>query len=281
MGTIVKKAAARPPVGVSPEEHFRTLASWLPPAANKLPARAPASAAEKHAPCRASQQAGNSWHRSFCATLRQGAGDNPRLLSAGTRCWRLVHPSWPQGSREMTTASADEQVRIPTSPPLPELKLAEPGADGTVHTHHQGDPQQQADAAHPKAQRLKKEPAGTTDTVRISQPACYAHSQQTVFPDSERLLASQILKPELDSLPSSACCLQPGSKACLWLLTGLEADQEGTQVRFGDPQRPRMPCMPAIPKVCISFVLWYLCLWLPDMNILSFQVDSGCPWKSP
>lgn len=178
MGTIVREVAARPPVGVFPEEHFRTLASLLPPAANKLPARAPASTAEKHAPRRASRRAGNSWHRSFCASLRQGAGDNnPRLLSAGTRCWRLVYPSGPQGSREVTTASADEQVRIPTSPPLPELKLAEPGADGTVHTHHQGDPQQQADAAHYEAQRLKEEPAGTTDTVRISQPACSAHSQ--------------------------------------------------------------------------------------------------------
>lgn len=49
---------------------------------------------------------------------------------------------------------------------LPELKLAEPGANGTVHTHHQGDPQQEADAAHHEAQRLKEEPGGTTDAIR-------------------------------------------------------------------------------------------------------------------
>lgn len=63
-----------------------------------------------------------------------------------------MYPSWPEGGKETTTASADEQVGFPTSPVLPELKLAEPGADGTVHTHHQGDPQQQADAAHHEAQ---------------------------------------------------------------------------------------------------------------------------------
>lgn len=61
---------------------------------------------------------------------------------------------------------ADEQVRLPTSPRLPEPKLAEPGADSTVHTHHQRDPQQEADAAHHEAQRLKEEPAGTTDAVK-------------------------------------------------------------------------------------------------------------------
>lgn len=64
---------------------------------------------------------------------------------------------------------SDEQVRFPTAPALPELKVAEPGADGTVHTHHQGDPQQETDAAHHEAQRLKEEPAGTTEAVRISE----------------------------------------------------------------------------------------------------------------
>jgi len=66
----------------------------------------------------------------------------------------------------MTTALADQQVRFPTSSALPELKLAEPGANSTVHTHHQGDPQQEADAAHHEAQRLKEEPEGTTDAIR-------------------------------------------------------------------------------------------------------------------
>lgn len=77
-----------------------------------------------------------------------------------------MYPSQPEGGKETTTASADEQVRLPTSPRLPELKLAEPGADSTVHTHHQRDPQQEADAAHHEAQRLKEEPAGTTDAVK-------------------------------------------------------------------------------------------------------------------
>lgn len=63
-----------------------------------------------------------------------------------------MYPSYPNGGKEATIAWADEQVRIPMSPVLPELKLAEPGADSTVHAHHQGDPQQQADAAHHKAQ---------------------------------------------------------------------------------------------------------------------------------
>lgn len=61
---------------------------------------------------------------------------------------------------------ANEQVRLLRPPRLPQPKLAEPGADGTVHTHHQGDPQQEANAAHHKAQRLKEEPAGTTDAVK-------------------------------------------------------------------------------------------------------------------
>lgn len=63
-----------------------------------------------------------------------------------------MDPSQLQGGKETTTASADEQVGFPTCPTLPELKPAEPGADSTVHTHHQGDPQQEADAAHHKAQ---------------------------------------------------------------------------------------------------------------------------------
>lgn len=73
--------------------------------------------------------------------------------------------------------------------------------------------------------------AQQTQSGYPSQRACkdrlLPHSQHTDFPDSERLAAPQILKPELYSHPSS-CCLQPGSQACHCS----EAVQDNTQVGF-------------------------------------------------
>lgn len=48
MGTVVRKVAARPPVGVSPEVHFRTLASWAPAAESSCCQQMPRESSDLH-----------------------------------------------------------------------------------------------------------------------------------------------------------------------------------------------------------------------------------------